>query len=269
MEWGTKVTFDHVAVSGCATGLRAWSVSSEAVAVELDATNGTTVSGGATGMFADGATAIVSAQNCTVGTGTGTGVLAQNGGTLTITGSDLAVNSTFGADNLNTSGLPVLTATCDWWGDASGPAPTGSGSVVSGNVIYTPWSITGTQPYNCAGCDTPVGLTVEDADGCVQSGVNISWSPVTGATGYDLRVDGGTPILSVTSPISTRRATAAATPTRCAPRAPHAPEGGPRAWRGRTPTTRPGCDGAGGGGCGPVRFDGGGGHVDDRKRDDV
>jgi subtilisin-like proprotein convertase family protein len=48
--------------------------------------------------------------------------------------------------------------------------------------------------------ETPAPPLVADLDSCAQSGVSISWSPVPGATGYDLVVDGSELFTSVTSP---------------------------------------------------------------------
>ncbi|HPR64254.1 MAG TPA: PKD domain-containing protein [Thermoanaerobaculia bacterium] len=47
---------------------------------------------------------------------------------------------------------------------------------------------------------TPGAPLVSDPDACDQTGVSISWSPVAGADGYDLQVDGGTIVTNVTSP---------------------------------------------------------------------
>jgi len=47
---------------------------------------------------------------------------------------------------------------------------------------------------------TPAAPGVADLDACAQSGVEISWAPVSGADGYDLRVDGSTIVNGVTSP---------------------------------------------------------------------
>ncbi len=51
-----------------------------------------------------------------------------------------------------------------------------------------------------SGVAAPAAPTVADADPCAQSGVTITWSAVTGATGYDLQVDAGTITTGVTSP---------------------------------------------------------------------
>ncbi|MCX7830881.1 MAG: hypothetical protein N2445_07475, partial [Acidobacteria bacterium] len=42
--------------------------------------------------------------------------------------------------------------------------------------------------------------TVADKDACLTNGVTITWSSISGATGYDLRVDGSTEVANVTSP---------------------------------------------------------------------
>jgi hypothetical protein len=41
---------------------------------------------------------------------------------------------------------------------------------------------------------------VNDISGCAASGVSITWGAVSGASGYDLQVDGGTIVAGVTSP---------------------------------------------------------------------
>lgn len=48
--------------------------------------------------------------------------------------------------------------------------------------------------------ETPAPPFVADVDPCAQSGVSVSWSPVPGATGYDLVVDGSELITGVSSP---------------------------------------------------------------------
>ena len=48
--------------------------------------------------------------------------------------------------------------------------------------------------------ETPAPPSVTDIDPCAQSGVSVSWSPVPGATTYDLVVDGSDVYTSVTSP---------------------------------------------------------------------
>lgn len=59
---------------------------------------------------------------------------------------------------------------------------------------------TQTGPFNFIILQTPLQPTVQDKDVCQLNGVNISWSSVDGATGYDLIVDGSTIIQDVSSP---------------------------------------------------------------------
>ena len=68
------------------------------------------------------------------------GVQVENArASATITQSDLSSNSSFGANNIG----GALSATCDWWGSATGPAnaisnPGGTGSPVSAAVVFAP-----------------------------------------------------------------------------------------------------------------------------------
>lgn len=59
---------------------------------------------------------------------------------------------------------------------------------------------TQTGPFNFTILQIPSQPNVQDKDTCQLNGVNISWSNVDGATGYDLRVDGSTIITDVNSP---------------------------------------------------------------------
>jgi beta-lactamase superfamily II metal-dependent hydrolase len=52
----------------------------------------------------------------------------------------------------------------------------------------------------CTPPAVPGSPTVTDINTCVQSGVQISWTIVSGATGYDLHVDSSTTIADVTTP---------------------------------------------------------------------
>ena len=59
-------------------------------------------------------------------------------------------------------------------------------------------SMNGTDANNSVA--TPSAPGVADVDPCVLSGVSITWGSVSGATGYDLQVDGGAITADVTSP---------------------------------------------------------------------
>jgi len=52
----------------------------------------------------------------------------------------------------------------------------------------------------CCTVPTPAVPTLTDIDACAMSGITVTWTTVTGATGYDLYIDGATTVTSVTSP---------------------------------------------------------------------
>ncbi len=58
--------------------------------------------------------------------------------------------------------------------------------------------MSGTDTDN--GVGVPAVPGVADINGCATDGVTVTWAPVTGATGYDLRVDGTTTYSDVSSP---------------------------------------------------------------------
>jgi hypothetical protein len=59
---------------------------------------------------------------------------------------------------------------------------------------------TGVSATDNIGPGAPTISSVTDADACATSGVIITWGAASGATGYDLRVDGSTVVNNVTSP---------------------------------------------------------------------
>lgn len=62
------------------------------------------------------------------------------------------VGSTFyGARNEVTPGDQDISATCNWWGSADGPAPAGSGDVVTAGVEYVPWLVAPAPDGACVG----------------------------------------------------------------------------------------------------------------------
>jgi uncharacterized repeat protein (TIGR01451 family) len=70
--------------------------------------------------------------------------------TVQITRNNLANNSQAGIENTVTGDL--VDGTCNWWGDASGPAGAGSGigAVVSADVTFVPWLLTNDLNGPCA-----------------------------------------------------------------------------------------------------------------------
>lgn len=122
------------------------------------ASAGMTVNGGsltATGIAVTGfSTGILIENNASADvtdsaiTGNSTGVLVGSGAgdtsLVTVQDDDISGNATAGVTNNQTGASYAVTATYDWWGSDSGPYdpvnnPSGSGTIVSTNVIYSPW----------------------------------------------------------------------------------------------------------------------------------
>lgn len=82
------------------------------------------------------------------------------------------------------------------------PGDTSSHSYVVRAVVSTCFTDSASQSFTDANGTpaAPGAPSVTDADVCTQSGVNVSWGSVSGATAYDLRVDGTTTVSDVTSP---------------------------------------------------------------------
>lgn len=109
---------------------------------------------------------------------------------------------------------------------ATGASCTGAAKITATPVAGTSYAdsgLTGSTPYSyfvtannacgpsaegtCASSTTaapipttPAAPGVSDIDGCLLTGVFITWSPVSGATSYDLQVDGATLVTGVASP---------------------------------------------------------------------
>ncbi len=93
--------------------------------------------------YGDGTTATILNNvitNCT--TGIAVGYNASDTSQVVAHYNSIAGNTDFGIFSTN----PVVDATLNWWGGASGPsgAGTGTGDAVSANVIFSPWL--GTNP---------------------------------------------------------------------------------------------------------------------------
>jgi hypothetical protein len=77
-------------------------------------------------------------------------------------------NTSYGVNNLGTI---TFNAEDNWWGNASGPAPTGTGNAVSANVDFTPWQT--------AGCNTTGGDGVGgEFDTCNAPVVTVTFASV-------------------------------------------------------------------------------------------
>ncbi len=136
----------------------------------------------------------LTATGCTV-TGGPVGVSVENSRAgATITNSDLSNHASFGANNLG----GTLIATCDWWGDATGPYnatlnPSGAGSPVSGGVTFVAWSTTPPPVYTCQGYVPPT-LSSADITGPYTVGISQQFhvtaqNPALGRTYTNVRFD--------------------------------------------------------------------------------
>ncbi|MGA9751675.1 MAG: fibronectin type III domain-containing protein [Acidobacteriota bacterium] len=118
--------------------------------------------------------------------------------------SGIAVSYTAGSGatshNLLKDGTVVLT------GYSSG-ATYNPGDAVS--HAYVVQAVNGACTTNSTGSSfadasgapaAPAAPTVTDLDACALTGVQVSWGAVSGATGYDLQVDGGTLVADVATP---------------------------------------------------------------------
>ena len=132
--------------------------------------SGTTIEGSMIGMFVDG-----------------------GGSTLEAHFNNIVDNSQFGAYNY---GDGALSATKNWWGDASGPYPYGTGDAISDNVDFTPWlgaaSVTQTVTNGtvyATDADTEVAVTGK-ATVTVSRVLDNSGGPVhTGLVALDKYID--------------------------------------------------------------------------------
>jgi hypothetical protein len=141
---------------------------------------GNSISGCSNGIVVGG-TATIGGTTAGAGnsiSGNSTGVLVQNGGAATITGNSITGNSmgiTAGLSVVTAlyndlsgnsdvgvfaqPGATPVTAIYDWWGSSTGPTnannPGGTGSVASGNVVFSPW-LTDIQPVFSALSDPTV-----------------------------------------------------------------------------------------------------------------
>jgi hypothetical protein len=100
-----------------------------------------------------------------------TGTLAATSGNHTVLRNSIVANPSGGLTNFTPAAS--VDATCNWWGSASGPAPSGSGNSVSG-ASFNPWLVSSDLEGDCPAANE---LTVDD-------------DPVT-VTAGDLATNGG------------------------------------------------------------------------------
>ena len=126
-------TVDHVSmVTSSGTGLRVVGGTPSVTNSTISATTGS----GATGMTVSGGN--ISVTGSTISGTTGTGVVVKTGGILTLGNSSIVGNTAGYTNQVPTS---PQNATLSYWGAASGPSGSGSGTgqSVSTGVLYEPW----------------------------------------------------------------------------------------------------------------------------------
>jgi len=75
----------------------------------------------------------------------------------------------FGARNEVTPGDQDILATCNWWGSADGPVPTGSGDEVTAGVEFVPWLVAPAPDGACIG-GLPCTVDADCSDGVACNG---------------------------------------------------------------------------------------------------
>jgi hypothetical protein len=102
--------------------------------------------------------------------------------------------------NLLRDGSPVVTGYSS--GGLYNPGDSASHSYVVQAVVSTCTTDSNPQSYSDSNGtpESPSAPTVTDPDPCVLTGVDVTWGSVSGATTYDLLIDGTTTISGVSSP---------------------------------------------------------------------
>jgi hypothetical protein len=91
---------------------------------------------------------------------TAAGILLENrvnAAAVTVNSNNIYNNTPYGMTN---EAAATVNAENNWWGDASGPGPTGSGNPVSGNVDFDPWLLAKVPP--CAPPVVPMTAFITD-----------------------------------------------------------------------------------------------------------
>jgi hypothetical protein len=94
------------------------------------------LAGTSIGLLVDGSAQVTGTKDQFMENAIGVQIQADFTGSLNLTCSNINGNDQAGINNLSTV---LVTATGDWWGDPSGPAPLGLGDVVVGPVSFSGW----------------------------------------------------------------------------------------------------------------------------------
>lgn len=197
--YGTGVTGSFAGNSYTGKGVGNWLDYGVEVGAGANATiTGNTISGDTGVATVDGSTSAGILVTTYFGAGTAATITGNN-----ITGNTDGIAVGFDASDTSTvvahlnnitgnpdagvvSSAPLVNATCNWWGAASGPGPVGpgSGDKVSANVTYNPWLVLPAPEAPCTGTGplpTPnpnaVGGLVDVVTGGSGSGgsMGLSW----------------------------------------------------------------------------------------------
>jgi parallel beta-helix repeat protein len=119
-----------------------------------------TVEYGGAGMpMIDVATGSLTIQNSNISDSSNDGIQIT-AGSPTVTNNNIVDHDLLGLRNTNTSN-PV-NATCNWWGDASGPSHSsnsdGAGQQVSDGIVFDPWLVAPAPDGACSGGNPKVYL---------------------------------------------------------------------------------------------------------------
>jgi Right handed beta helix region len=98
------------------------------------------------GIFVTGGSAPLVAGNLITGNSRGIGIYSGAAGLYRA--NRIQGNADYGIYNNNLSSYPNIDARYNWWGNASGPQPSGTGDLINSKVDYSPWatSITDSEP---------------------------------------------------------------------------------------------------------------------------
>ena len=98
------------------------------------------------GIYVGGTSAPFVAGNFISGNDRGIGVYNGSSGLYRV--NRIQGNTSYGIYNGNVGDTQIVDARYNWWGNASGPQPSGTGDLISSKVDYSPWaqSITDSEP---------------------------------------------------------------------------------------------------------------------------